>query len=168
MSTAHLGLDSFAHLIWPFLTNLFCDSHTILNRFQYCFMYMFSHAARICDLMAVLVGDLPLSKLLHLVAVGRRNVAAVFHGHHLRLLLFNYLTFLLWFLDAAFLLHSSCHIDLILRTHFVLAPWSGLPCMPPVTFHLGDSLADVQDKWFFQNCQLKYVAWKIPLVEYCM
>ena len=99
---------------------------------------MFSLAARIGDLIAVLVGDLLLAKLLHLGAVRRGNVVAVFHWHHLRLLLFNNLTNLLWLFDAMFLLYSPCLLDLILLTHFILTPCSGLPGMSPVTFYLRD------------------------------
>ena len=55
MSTAHLGLDSFADPIWLVIANLFCYSLAILEGDHYFLIYVDNLASRIGHLVAIWV-----------------------------------------------------------------------------------------------------------------
>ena len=86
MSSAHLGLDSFADPIWLVTANLFGYSLAILDGDHYFNIFVDNLASRIRNFAALRIDNLLLPDLLHRLAFRCGHVIAVFHWHHLRFL----------------------------------------------------------------------------------
>ena len=145
MSTANLSLDSFALPFRLEATNLLCDGLTLLKVDWFGDVLVDSLAPLLRVLGALLVDDLLLPDLLHRDAVGRRDVVAVLHRHHLCLLLLNILTILGGFFHTMFPCVGSLgfRVDHFGLALFVFAPRPGVLDRSSVTFLLRAFFADV-------------------------